>query len=80
MAKQHSTEFTIDDIPYLLESGCEQAIWPIVCERVIKHLQRVGKEAAKNQFSEATVLSATRIKKQLVSFKLTIHPKGNPFR
>lgn len=80
MAALASTEFTIDGVPYLLESGCEQAIWPKLCDRVIKHLERIGKEAAANQFSEATVVSVTKLCQRNVTFKLTINPQGNKFR
>ena len=82
MAKLFSEEFVIDEVPYLLESGCEQYIWPNLCDRVKKHLVRIGKEAAKSQFGAATATGTTKFGScaGVVSFKLTINPQGNPFR
>jgi hypothetical protein len=80
MAKLFSKEFTIDGIPYLLESGCPNDIWPNLCDRVQKDLIRIGKEAAKSMYSEATAVGMTKFGSGLVSFKLTINPQGNNFR
>lgn len=74
-----STEFTIDGVPYLLKSNCEEAVWSTVCDRVIKQLQRIGKEAAKGMYGPASAEGRTMINRKLVSFKLTINPQGNPF-
>lgn len=81
MAKLFSEEFIIDDVRYLLESGCENHVWPNLCDRVKKHLVRIGKEAAKNQFGTAKAIGTTKFGNAgIVSFKLTINPEGNPFR
>lgn len=80
MAKLFSKEFTIDGIPYLLESGCSNDIWPNLCDRVQKDLIRIGKEAAKSMFSEATAVGKTKFGFGVVTFKLTINPQGNNFR
>ena len=75
-----SSEFTIDGVPYLLESSCEYRHWSVIRDRVVKYLERVGKETAKSMLFEATVLGTTSINKELASFKLTIHPSGNSFQ
>lgn len=77
--KQSSAEFTIDNVRYLLASGCERAIWPKLCDRVIKHLERIGKDAAFSQFGEASCVGTTKICNRIETFKLTINPQGNPF-
>lgn len=76
----NSTEFTIDGVPYLLKSNCEESVWPIVCDRVIKQLQRIGKEAAEGMYGPASAEGRTMISRRSVSFKLTIHPSGNNFQ
>ena len=73
-----SSEFTIDGVPYLLESSCEYRHWSVIRDRVIKFLERAGKGAV--ILSTATVEGKTEINRELVSFKLTIYPTGNPFR
>ena len=73
-----SSEFTIDGVPYLLESSCEYRHWSVIRDRVVKFLERVGKDAA--ILTTAAVEGTTEINRELVSFKLTINPTGNPFR
>lgn len=73
-----SSEFTIDGISYLLESSCEYRHWSVIRDRVVKFLERAGKGAV--VLSTATVEGTTEINRELVSFKLTIYPTGNPFR
>lgn len=73
-----SSEFTIDGVPYLLESNCEYRHWSVIHDRVVKYLERVGKATA--VLFEATVEGSTSINKERVSFKLTINPQGNNFR
>lgn len=75
-----SSEFTIDGISYLLESSCEYRHWSVIHDRVVKYLERVGKKTSKSMLFEATVLGTTSINKELVPFKLTIHPSGNNFQ
>lgn len=75
-----STEFIIDGVQYLLESDCEYRHWAVIHDRVVKYLERVGKETSKSMLFEATVLGTTSTNKELVSFKLTIHPSGNNFQ
>lgn len=73
-----SSEFTIDGVPYLLESSCEYRHWSVIRDRVVKFLERAGKGAV--VLSTATVEGTTEINREPVSFKLTINPTGNPFR
>lgn len=75
-----SKEFIIDGNRYLLESSCNPVIWSTVCDRVERHLIRVGSEAAKNQFGSPQVEGNTKLGKELISFKLTLNPTGNNFR
>ena len=75
MSEQH-TQFSIDGVPYQLASDCPQALWPSLCDRVFRHLARIGKEAAQSMYGEATVTGKTKMNKQLLSFKLTINPQG----
>lgn len=75
MSEQH-TQFTIDNVPYQLASDCERAIFPKLCDRVIKHLERVGKESAMHMYGQATTTGKTKLCNRLVSFKLTINPQG----
>lgn len=72
-----SAEFTIDGVPYLLESSCEYRQWAVIHDRVVKYLERVGKETS--VLFTATVEGKTTINREDVSFKLTINPQGNPF-
>ena len=72
---QH-TQFNIDGVPYQLASNCEVVIFPKLCDRVIKHLERIGKEAAKGMYGEATCEGKTKMYGRIVSFKLTINPNG----
>lgn len=73
-----SSEFTIDGVPYLLESSCEYRHWSVVRDRVVKFLERVGKAGA--ILTTATVEGTTEINRETVSFKLTIYPSGNTFQ
>lgn len=80
MAAKYSKEFVIDNVSYLLESSCEQRIWPKLCDRVEKELVRIGKEAAKSMYGMAKASGKTRFGNVgLVTFELTIHPTGNTF-
>ena len=72
---QH-TQFSIDGVPYQLASNCEAAIFPKLCDRVIKHLERIGKEAAKDMYGESNCTGKTKMCNRIVSFKLTINPNG----
>ena len=72
---QH-TQFSIDGVPYQLASNCEAVIFPKLCDRVIRHLERIRKEAAKGMYGEATCEGKTKMCNRIVSFKLTINPNG----
>lgn len=72
---QH-TQFSIDGVNYQLASSCEVSIFPKLCDRVIRHLERIGKESAKNMYGEATCVGKTKMCNRLISFKLTINPQG----
>lgn len=75
MANQH-TQFTLDGTEYQISSDCERVIFPKLCDRVVKHLERIGKETAKGMYGEATVSGKTKLCERVVSFKLTINPQG----
>lgn len=75
MADQH-TQFSIDGVPYQLASDCEVVIFPKLCDRVFRRLERIGKDAAQNMYVEATCSGKTKMCNRIVSFKLTINPNG----
>ncbi len=73
------TQFKIDGTDYLIESECSQAVFPRLTDKVIRHLERIGKHAAAEMYGhEAVVSSYTKINNELVKFKLTVNPKGLP--
>lgn len=75
---QH-TQFQIDNVNYYVSSTCEQAIWPRLVDRVVRHIERVGKHAAKDMFGHtASAEGRTKINNNLVKFVVTINPKGLP--
>lgn len=76
MSGQHAL-FQIDNVEYLLESNCQQACWPRLKDKVIRHLERIGKHSAKDMFGHtAKAEGRTSLNNELVKFQLTINPKG----
>lgn len=70
-------QFNIDGVDYLIESNCEKADWPRLVDKVIRHLERIGKYAAKDMCGhKATVRGYTRINNRLAKYYLTINPQG----
>ena len=76
MEEKHS-HFNIDGTNYLIESNCNQSIWPRLVDKISRHLERAGKKAAlEMKGRKAKVICYTRINKILVRFFLTINPEG----
>lgn len=73
--KQHY-QFIIDGTVYQLDSNCRREIWPSLCDRVGKNLERISKEVAKDIVFEATVVGSTNLCHDKVDFRLTINPQG----
>lgn len=76
MSMMH-VSFQLDNVNYLLEANCNERIFRRLSDRVIKLLERIGKEAAKDMYGHAArVTGYTKINNELITHYITINPEG----